>query len=310
MVVVLGEGSYGSVVQKGKRAVKTCALRALGDDFSGWMACARELHCGGFVHPHICKRYGVRAKALTVCLRMELGTPFLVRDADPSAVLVAVGSALQFLHVHGIVHRDVKPQNLILVRGVIKLIDFGLARPTCRGNEMLTGYTVSRWWRPPELLTSDADFVYTGKCDMWSLGVVYYQCLHKKIPFHGTAHEMLDMMSQFQPGGVLRHLLVSVKERFTSTALMRWLDRTPHRHRVRVRAAGCCRCRVPPAPPAVRQVVDQYKFRKRKSMRVALLMAYLVCGYEDDALRVCKILTDRGMTHRHVLRRLTKLKKL
>ena len=45
-------------------------------------------------------------------------------------------------------HHDVKPQNIIVVGGVYKLIDFGLSRPPSKDLEMLTGYMISRWWRP------------------------------------------------------------------------------------------------------------------------------------------------------------------
>ncbi len=307
---MLGQGVYGKVTKKGRYAYKTSKVDDISEDIGGWVACAREIHCLGLNHTNLCKRYSFMCASMQFQLKMEVGVPLQVKQANPFKLLTHIGSALQYMHAHGILHRDVKPDNIILVGNVYKLIDFGLARPNCKGSDCLTGYTITRYWRPPELLEAKHYRIYTGKCDMWSLGVVYYQCVHKKLPFIGDADQMLDTIAGFEPVGILQHLLVPVKERFTSTQLMRWMNRVPHRRRVRV-CGSMVKCKVPKLVPAVRQVMDQYLFRKRRHMMTVMLLSCLVCGYEDDAIELVKTICERyKITTERVFRWLGKVKRI
>lgn len=307
---MLGMGAFGRVTRRGHRAVKACDVGEIDDDLACWSACARELHCGGFRHPNICRRFDVRVNQSIVYFSMELGKPFDVTTADPFRVLVSIGSALQFLHAHGIMHRDVKPSNIICVRTVYKLIDFGLSRPPTKDKDMITGYMISRWWRPPELLNG-SQIAYTDKCDMWSLGVVYYETLHHRQPFRGTVEDMLRKIHLFEPVGVLKHLLVPVSERFTSDELMLWAKRVPVKRVSPPRARTSKRYKVPAISDDLANVMWQYKFEKKKGMQMALLMALFVCGFDGDAEVAVKQLCDKySMTEHDVLRKLVKLKRI
>ena len=307
---MLGKGSYGSVYRRKNRAVKASNVGDLHDDLVCWGACARELHCGAYEHAHICRRLAVKSRDSTVYIHMELGKPFDTKSANPFRLLSHIGSALQFLHSQNIMHRDVKPQNIIVVGGVYKLIDFGLSRPPSKDLEMLTGYMISRWWRPPELLADDK-VLYTGKCDMWSLGVVYYQTLHKQVPFQGTAEQMLSSISKFVPNGVLKHLLVPVEQRYTSSELMMWLKRKPRKHAPPPAVRELRHCKVPNISQDVSDVLWQYKFKTEKYMYVALVMAYFVCGYDGDAEHIAShVCLKYAMTQEQLLRKLIKLKRI
>lgn len=306
MATVLGKGSYGKVMRRGNRAVKSCEIGDVCDDLPCWSACAREFYCGGFHHLNICKRYKVSSKQTVVHIHMEIGRPLNVAKTDPFRLLVNVGAGLQFLHANGIMHRDVKPQNIIVVRGVHKLIDFGLARPPTTNRAMLTGYTISRWWRPPELL-NETETVYTGKCDMWSLGVVYYQTIFHDVPFRGTVEEMLDKIKTFEPVGILRHLLVPVSERYTSTQLVEWTKRTPERTPVAPERDE----KLAELPDDVAKVVSHYKYKSLRSLHVAVLLGYLVCGYDSDAQDIAlEIQQVHGLTQEKLLRKLVSLKRI
>jgi cyclin-dependent kinase-like len=67
--------------------------------------------------------------------------------------------ALNFIHSNNVIHRDIKPENVLVSRlGVIKLCDFGFARPYGDMNDTLTDYVATRWYRSPELLVGDPHY--------------------------------------------------------------------------------------------------------------------------------------------------------
>ncbi|XP_075589974.1 uncharacterized protein LOC124497731 [Dermatophagoides farinae] len=79
-------------------------------------------------------------------------------------------NAVNFCHKHNCIHRDVKPENILLTREcVVKLCDFGFARTLIPG-ENYTDYVATRWYRAPELLVGDTN--YGPAVDVWAIGCV------------------------------------------------------------------------------------------------------------------------------------------
>merc|ERR1719220_3329436 len=81
--------------------------------------------------------------------------------------------ALAHLHASNVVHRDIKPQNLLVdaTKGyVLKLCDFGSAARLDNGRATLVAYICSRYYRAPELIFGATS--YTAAVDLWSLGCV------------------------------------------------------------------------------------------------------------------------------------------
>ena len=221
---LLGQGEYGSVkvvkVDDMRFALKETDLGVYPDDPEVVMACLREeaMNCE---HKNIIKRYWCRFWNNTFQLCMEIGTP--VGYADGKDVLLQIGQGLRFMHSQGFVHRDVKPENIVRVGNVLKLIDFGLTRKG-DGRTKLTGYMITRWFRPPEMLRAKWDKIkYDGRVDMYSLGLTAYFLQNGRPLFCGDAEDILRQFEEFKPKatGLFKRLICDYDDRYTSEEMFR-----------------------------------------------------------------------------------------
>ncbi|GIY17127.1 cyclin-dependent kinase-like 1 [Caerostris darwini] len=86
--------------------------------------------------------------------------------------------AINFCHQHNCIHRDVKPENILLTKeGIVKLCDFGFARNLSPG-ENYTDYVATRWYRAPELLVGDTH--YGPEVDVWAIGCVAAELIRER----------------------------------------------------------------------------------------------------------------------------------
>jgi eukaryotic-like serine/threonine-protein kinase len=110
------------------------------------------------------------------------GSPFPVFEAVEIVQQIAEG--LAHAHLHSIVHRDVKPSNVILTSGgEAKIVDFGLARfvgPAAATQTQNFSGTLS-YMSPEQVMGQPVD----ARTDIWSLGVITYQLLANRLPFPG-----------------------------------------------------------------------------------------------------------------------------
>ena len=95
--------------------------------------------------------------------------PYGLDDSDVQKYTYQLLCALQYCHQNKIIHRDVKPENILISKsGILKLCDFGFARTMGGNGTKYTDYVATRWYRSPELLVGDPE--YHQSVDIWAVG--------------------------------------------------------------------------------------------------------------------------------------------
>ena len=88
-------------------------------------------------------------------------------------------------HSKGVLHRDMKPQNILLDKyGALKIADFGLARNYTVPVRAFTHEVVTLWYKPPEILLGGR--FYGPGVDMWAIGVIFAEMVKGRSPWQST----------------------------------------------------------------------------------------------------------------------------
>jgi tetratricopeptide (TPR) repeat protein len=220
----LGRGGMGVVYEaEDLRLKRTVALKFLPPGLTA-DAEARErfIHearaASSLDHPNICTihevdeaedggLYIVMACYQGESLKDKLGRGAL---APVEAIRIAseVAEGLARAHEHGIVHRDVKPGNIMVTSdGLAKILDFGLAKLTGEARMTITGTTVGTvaYMSPEQARGDEVD----ARTDVWSLGVVLYEMATGALPFdrasdravlNAIAHDEPRPVKELRPG--------------------------------------------------------------------------------------------------------------
>ncbi|KAK7942876.1 uncharacterized protein PG986_011989 [Apiospora aurea] len=107
--------------------------------------------------------------------------------------IAELGCALRYVHGQGIIHRDVKPDNVLLdADGHVHLTDFNVASDVIPG-KVLTSKSGTLAYLAPEVYSGKG---YTVTADWWSLGVLFYECIYNKRPFEGNSESSLSATIQ------------------------------------------------------------------------------------------------------------------
>jgi len=163
-------------------------------------------------HAHICTVHGIEEEGSQVFIVMEYIEGGTLREKlpfsninDALSIVIQIGEALQEAHAKGIVHRDIKADNIMLTsKGQAKVMDFGLAK--LKGSLKLTksSSTVGTlaYMAPEQFQGGEVD----ARSDIFSLGVLLFELLTGKTPFRGE-HEaaMVYSIVNEEPESILQH---------------------------------------------------------------------------------------------------------
>jgi serine/threonine-protein kinase len=149
----------------------------------------------------------------------------------PPECVAAVGAraadALDCVHGHNLLHRDVKPGNLMVARdGAVKLMDFGIAKDPLAGDLTKTGTVVGTpYYLAPEVLGGDAE---DARSDVWAMGITLYELATGARPFAGTDYQ--ELFAAVRKGRLtpVRRSAPGVPRRL-ARAIERCLEKDPER---------------------------------------------------------------------------------
>ena len=191
----LGKGAYG-IVYKVVESGKQYALKTYVNDA---FAPSNLIEIDTLVrmdHPNVVKTHKAYVnKQCGVCLLLDLADSDLdkyIKDHSEQAgtatpekqrIMFGLACGLNYLHSNFIIHKDLKPPNVLLKNGVPLIADFGLASIRLSEEIKKEGPVNTIWWRPPEMLVIDleedqnAPHTISGKVDVWAMGLIFYQLI-------------------------------------------------------------------------------------------------------------------------------------
>ncbi|MDR0999756.1 MAG: PASTA domain-containing protein [Clostridiales bacterium] len=149
--------------------------------------------------------------------------PFLTEEI--AGVAVQIASALQEAHAHGVVHRDIKPQNIMVTtqNSSIKVTDFGIAKATGSGTLTTSSSTMGsvHYFSPEQARGGYVD----NKSDIYSLGIVMYEMATGLLPFDGDNPVSVAMKQINEPLPDIRRINPNIPQR-----LARIIQKAAHKN--------------------------------------------------------------------------------
>ena len=214
-LAILGEGGHGTVelafdTRMARRvAIKRVPVTHRGFEILSHSAGLAEARIAALLnHPHIVTMYEWDTDDDEAFLIMEYvdGAPlsdvllqFAPLEGDTAAaVLAPVADALAYAHENGVLHLDLKPDNVLITRdGLVKVADFGVASLTnAAGQAISAGGTLG--YMPAEQLRGEA---LDARADVWAFGALALEALTGEVPFAADdVDEALELASEGLPG--------------------------------------------------------------------------------------------------------------
>lgn len=200
VVKTLGEGSFGSVFEaQNLKTKEKVAIKKMKQDYQSWKDC---LHLRELMSLKVLRHANIVRLKEMVLENKKLHFIFEFCDHDLykeikgglkpeqiSSYTRQMLNAMSYMHKHGYFHRDMKPENVLIANGRIKIADFGLAREV-RSRPPYTEYVSTRWYRAPELLLRSPS--YNSPVDVWAIGAIIVEMFAGKALFAGDSE--VDML--------------------------------------------------------------------------------------------------------------------
>ncbi|XP_059616737.1 mitogen-activated protein kinase kinase kinase 7 [Phlebotomus argentipes] len=204
-LAIVGKGSFGTVY-KAKWRDNYVAVKYIENESERNAFAVEVRQLSRVAHPNIVALHGACTKKPHVCLVMEYaegGSLYAVLHCTPKPMYTAAHAmswarqcALGVAYLHDmspkpLIHRDLKPPNLLLVQGgtVLKICDFGTVTDKAT---LMTNNKGSAAWMAPEVFESST---YTEKCDVFSWGIILWEVLSREQPFKEIEHTFTIMWS-------------------------------------------------------------------------------------------------------------------
>jgi hypothetical protein len=210
----IGSGGMGAVYRAEDvqlRRMVALKFPLLGRDVTGAarVHMLREARAAGALdHPNLCPIYEVGESDAGPFFAMPLYVGCTLKDRlasggalplhDALDIVAQLAAGLACAHRAGIVHRDIKPGNVMLLAdGTLKLLDFGLARSTETSVAASEGIVGTIHYMAPEQIRAER---IDARTDLWALGVLLYEMVAGVRPFDGaTAAHVLDAILHAEP---------------------------------------------------------------------------------------------------------------
>ena len=200
---LIGSGGMGVVYKaedtrlKRPVALKFLQKQLVGDAASKERFINEARAASAIDHPNICTIYDIGEKEdgqLFIAMRYYEGETLRARlrrtplpHEEARSIVLQLAGALGAAHARGIVHRDIKPDNVFLTAdGVVKILDFGLAKleRLPHDSDTLSASGTVAYMAPEQLRGEDAD----ARSDIWALGILLFEMLTQRLPFQGYIH--------------------------------------------------------------------------------------------------------------------------
>ena len=207
IIDVVGTGGMSTVYRaKDERLKRFVAIKVLKSDYSSDQNFVSKFRAeaqssAGLTHPNIVSVYDVceddgryfivmeLVEGITLKEYINLNGRLSMQQAIDFSIQIASG--LEAAHEHHVIHRDIKPQNIIVSKsGNIKVTDFGIAKAATSTTMSTTGIGSVHYISPEQARGGYSD----ERSDIYSLGITMYEMVTGRVPFEGDTNVAIALM--------------------------------------------------------------------------------------------------------------------
>ncbi|KAM4017581.1 ribosomal protein S6 kinase 2 beta-like isoform 2-T2 [Anomaloglossus baeobatrachus] len=250
----LGQGGYGKVLlAKDPATEELLAVKIMDKSYCTGEVICTEIHVLGLTAecPYLMSLRAYMETPIEYIIAMEYMAggdllqhmtqlmPYDIKTVRRFAAEMVCG--LQFLHEHGVIHCDLKPDNVLInENGHIKITDFGLSAVNVGEDDLLHDFVGAKGHIPPEIMNGEDG--YNNRADSFAFGVILYTMLLGKNPFYSTGtleeyHQSLQEDNPEFPPGICSDAINLIegllrKDRYTRFAITSSIREHPFFHSI------------------------------------------------------------------------------